>query len=123
MSKNIHDTLYSDDVEEYYFAADWVQEEDVKGAVAELARWVESVEQGTPEQLFNSSYLYHTDWGDREKQMAASVEVAGLTGLNPRDIRPVVLDRAKGEYVLLDSGSCVCLEPAPPGLSSSTLCI
>ena len=46
---------------------------------------------------------------------AAKLEAASLTGLSPRDIRPVVTDLVMNEDMLVDSGSVVCLEPALPG--------
>ena len=87
--------------------------------MAELARWVESVAATPVDNVQDSPFLYHTDWGGETKRAAAAIEVASMTGLDPKDIRPAVLDTIKGEFMLLDSGSCVCLEPAPPGLRSN----
>ena len=77
---------------------------DIEGAVAELTKWVESVAATPVDDVLDSSFLYHSEWGGTTKQTAAALEVAGLTGLDPKDIRPAVLDKQNGEFVLVDSG-------------------
>ncbi len=93
---------------------------DVEVAVAELTRWVEAggvdaVNQEGGDVLDNTALLYHSDWDPHTKLRAAKLEAAALTGLDPRDIRPVVVDLETAEDMLVDSGSVVCLEPAKPG--------
>ncbi len=55
--------------------------------MAEITRWVES--------------------GGVDSVGGAVLENTALSGLNPRDIRPVVRDLENGEDMLVDSGSVV----------------
>ena len=78
-----------------------------------------SCDKTSPEDILGSSYLYHTQWSEEAKTIATAIEVAKITGLNPTDIRPIISDGETGELMLLDSGSCRCLEPASPGLRAN----
>ncbi len=86
--------MYSEASEVDFFTSyDWV--EDIEAAVAEITKWVEAggVEAvGPAENVSGNTYLFHSDWGDSTKSTALKLEVAALTGLNPKDIRPVVRD-------------------------------
>ena len=73
--------------------------------------------------LDESAWLFHSDWSEQCKSEARTIETetdgqtAALTGHNPRgDIRPMVKDQVRGEDIMIDSGSVICLEPASPGL-------
>ena len=70
-------------------------------------------------EVSDGEFLYHSDWGDDKKVEVSMLEAAALTGLNPRDIRPVVRDQESGDDMLVDSGSVICLEPAKPGLRAN----
>ena len=72
-----------------------------------------SCDKTRPEDITGSSYLYHTQWNEEAKTIASAIEVAKITGLDPTDIRPIISDGETGELMLLDTGSCRCLEPAP----------
>ena len=78
-----------------------------------------SCSESRAEDILGSSFLYHNDWNDGTKATAAAIEVAGLTGLAPKDIRPIIKDGKTNELLLVDSGSCKCLEPASPGLRAN----
>ena len=79
----------------------------------------EKMHTNLAEDILSSSFLYHNKWSDDTKATAAAIEVAGLTGLDPKDIRPIIKDGKTGELMLADSGSCKCLEPASPGLRAN----
>ena len=79
----------------------------------------EKMHTNLAEDILSSSFLHHSEWNDEIKATAAAIEVAGLTGLDPKDIRPIIKDGKTGELILVDSGSCKCLEPASPGLRAN----
>ncbi len=71
------------------------------------------------EDILSSSFLHHTEQNDEAKTTVAAIEVAGLTGLNPKDIRPIIKDGKTGSLMQVDSRSCRCIEPTSPGLRAT----
>ena len=106
-------------LEETEADTDTVEIGEIEAETVEERVKTDKVDANLANKILESPFLHHTEWSESAKATAEAIEVAGLTGLHPKDIRQIVKDKKTGQLILLDSGSCWCIEPASPGLRAN----